>query len=163
MNILANIISLTIVFAVPLMLVALGGMYSEHSGVINLALEGIMVIGALCACFSLQSFDRSGFGPAHPQLSMLAAILIAGVSGMIFSLLLAFAAISTGTGPDHHPDPQLDPDHPGHLWYGSGQRLPGFPDFQIFLSDNPHRRPALLCGMDPHVPDPFRPAPAGLR
>ena len=51
MNILANIISLTIVFAVPLMLVALGGMYSEHSGVINLALEGIMVIGALCACF----------------------------------------------------------------------------------------------------------------
>jgi simple sugar transport system permease protein len=88
MNILANIISLTIVFAVPLMLVALGGMYSEHSGVINLALEGIMVIGALCACFSLQSFDRSGFGPAHPQLSMLAAILIAGVSGMIFSLLL---------------------------------------------------------------------------
>ena len=61
MNILANIISLTIVFAVPLMLVALGGMYSEHSGVINLALEGIMVIGALCACFTLQGFDRSGF------------------------------------------------------------------------------------------------------
>ena len=61
MNILANIISLTIVFAMPLMLVALGGMYSERSGVINLALEGIMIIGALCACFTLQGFDRSGF------------------------------------------------------------------------------------------------------
>ena len=94
MNILANIISLTIVFAVPLMLVALGGMYSERSGVINLALEGIMVIGALCACFTLQGFDRSGFGPAHPQLAMLCAIVIAGLSGMIFSLLLAFAAIN---------------------------------------------------------------------
>ncbi|MCR4588259.1 MAG: ABC transporter permease [Lachnospiraceae bacterium] len=94
MNILANIISLTIVFAVPLMLVALGGMYSEHSGVINLALEGIMIIGALCSCFTLQSLDRSGFGPAHPQLSMLIAILVAGVTGMAFSVLLAFAAIN---------------------------------------------------------------------
>ncbi len=94
MNILANIISLTIVFAVPLMLVALGGMYSEHSGVINLALEGIMVIGALCACFTLQSFDASGFGKIHPQLAMLIAIIVAAVTGMLFSLFLAFAAIN---------------------------------------------------------------------
>ena len=81
MIILANIISLTIVFAVPLMLVALGGMYSEHSGVINIALEGIMVIGALCACFVLNAFDKSGMGKVHPQLAMLIAILVAGVSG----------------------------------------------------------------------------------
>ena len=94
MNILANIISLTIVFAVPLMLVALGGMYSEHSGVINLALEGIMVIGALCACFTLQAFDKNGFGKLHPQIAMLAAIIVAAVTGMVFSLLLAFAAIN---------------------------------------------------------------------
>ena len=39
MMIAANIISLTILFAVPLLLVALGGMFSEHSGVINIALE----------------------------------------------------------------------------------------------------------------------------
>ena len=94
MSILANIISLTIVFAVPLMLVALGGMYSEHSGVINLALEGIMVIGALCACFTLQAFDTSGFGKVHPQIAMLVAIIVAAVTGMVFSLLLAFAAIN---------------------------------------------------------------------
>ncbi len=94
MSVLANIISLTVIFAVPLLLVALGGMYSEHSGVINLALEGIMVIGALCGCFLLRSFDISGFGPAHPQLAMLLAVLVASVSGMIFSLLLAFAAIN---------------------------------------------------------------------
>jgi len=48
MNIVANLISLTILFAVPLLLVALGGMFSEHSGVINIALEGMMIIGALC-------------------------------------------------------------------------------------------------------------------
>ena len=94
MNTLANIIALTIVFAVPLMLVALGGMYSEHSGVINIALEGIMIIGALFSCFALSALDKSGFGKVHPQLSMLLAIIIAGVSGCVFSLLLAFAAIN---------------------------------------------------------------------
>lgn len=67
MTVLANILSLTIVFAVPLLLVALGGMYSEHSGVINIALEGIMVIGALCASFALKGFDSAGWeiGRAH--------------------------------------------------------------------------------------------------
>ena len=94
MTVLANIISLTVIFAVPLLLVALGGMYAEHSGVINLALEGIMVIGALCGCLALKGFDRSGFGPAHPQLAMLCAICISAAAGMAFSLLLAFAAIN---------------------------------------------------------------------
>ena len=94
MMIAANIISLTILFAVPLLLVALGGMFSEHSGVINIALEGMMIIGALFACFTLQGLDQSGFGSAHPQISMLIAILVAGGTGMIFSLLLGFAAIN---------------------------------------------------------------------
>ena len=58
MSLLFNIISLTIVFAVPLMLVALGGMFSERSGVVNIALEGIMVIGALCSCFTLSALDK---------------------------------------------------------------------------------------------------------
>ena len=41
------LVQYTLVFASVLMLVALGGCFSEHSGVINLGLEGIMVIGAL--------------------------------------------------------------------------------------------------------------------
>ena len=94
MMIAANIISMTILFAVPLLLVATGGMFSEHSGVINIALEGMMIIGALFACFTLQAFDKNGFGPAHPQLAMFIAILVAGGTGMIFSLLLGFAAIN---------------------------------------------------------------------
>ena len=94
MTTFANILSLTVLFAVPLLLVAMGGMFSEHSGVINIALEGMMIVGALCACLLLQAFDRSGFGPAHPVLSMAAAILLAGLTGMLFSLLLGFAAIN---------------------------------------------------------------------
>jgi hypothetical protein len=54
MIVLADIISATIVFAVPLLLVAMGGMFSERSGIINIALEGIMIIGALMGCLMLR-------------------------------------------------------------------------------------------------------------
>ena len=89
----ASIINLTICFAVPLMLVALGGMYSERSGIINLALEGIMIMGALAACLLLQILDKAGWGESRGQLAVLLACLAAGVVGVLFSLLLAFAAI----------------------------------------------------------------------
>ncbi len=93
MNILSDILAATIIFAVPLLLVALGGMFSERSGIINIALEGIMVIGALFGTLYLRSADLSGLGAMHPQQAMLIAILIAAGSGMIFSLALAFASI----------------------------------------------------------------------
>ena len=92
MNVLADILSATILFAIPLLLVALGGMFSERSGVINIALDGIMVIGALASCLFLRAMDISGFGPAHPQWTMLLAMLVAAACSMVFSLLLAFVA-----------------------------------------------------------------------
>lgn len=94
MNVLADILSATILFAIPLLLVALGGMFSERSGVINIALDGIMVIGALASCLFLRAMDISGFGPAHPQWTMLLAMLVAAACSMVFSLLLAFASIN---------------------------------------------------------------------
>ncbi len=94
MKILADVLSATVVFAVPLLLVALGGMFSERSGIINIALEGIMIIGALCSCLALKVFDQSGFGPEHPYLAYSAAILVAAITGAVFSLLLAFASIN---------------------------------------------------------------------
>ncbi len=93
---IASVINLTICFAVPLLLVAIGGMYSERSGVINIALDGIMIIGALVSCLVLNVLDKAGWGDTvlKSQMGTLVAFLVAGGSGMIFSLLLAFAAIN---------------------------------------------------------------------
>lgn len=94
LNLIADILSNAIIFAIPLMLVALGGMFSERSGVINIALEGIMIIGALISCLFLRMSDMGGWGSAYPQLTMLLAIIVAAVCGAVFSALLAFASIN---------------------------------------------------------------------
>ena len=80
----------TMFFAIPLLIVAIGGMYSERSGVINIALEGIMVIGAFAGVLFINMTQANLSG----QGLLLIAIVIAGVTGGIFSLLHAFASIN---------------------------------------------------------------------
>ena len=95
MIVLADVISSTIVFAVPLLLVAMGGMFSERSGIINIALEGIMIIGALMGCLMMRWLDAPvAAGMLGSQLAMLISTLFAGVCGIVFSVLLAFASIN---------------------------------------------------------------------
>ena len=84
------LIQYTLIYASVLRLVALGGMYSEHSGVINLGLEGILVMGALGGAFVLFALPV-GF---NPLLMILLVLAVSALSGMIYSLLLAFAAIN---------------------------------------------------------------------
>lgn len=90
MSILYFVVQQTMFFAIPLLIVALGGMFSERSGVVNIALEGIMVMGAFISIFFINTFQNTLSG----QGLLLLAILIAGVSGGIFSLLHAFASIN---------------------------------------------------------------------
>ena len=90
MNVLYFIIQQTMYFAIPLLIVAIGAMYSERSGVINIALEGIMVMGAFVGIFFINIFQERISG----QTLLILAVLIAGAVGGIFSLLHAFASIN---------------------------------------------------------------------
>jgi simple sugar transport system permease protein len=84
------LIKYTLLYGIVLMLVALGGMFSEHSGIINIALEGIMVIGGVAGVLALQLLPASTPG----ALVVVLSILIAALAGMLYSLLLAFASIN---------------------------------------------------------------------
>lgn len=90
MNIVYFIIQQTMFFAIPLLIVALGGMFAERSGVINIALEGIMVMGAFVSIFFISIFQNTLSG----QGLLVLALLVAALSGGIFSLLHAFASIN---------------------------------------------------------------------
>ena len=90
MSVLYFIIQQTMYFAIPLLIVAIGAMYSERSGVINIALEGIMVMGAFVGIFFINIFQDSISG----QLLLILAVLSAGAVGGIFSLLHAFASVN---------------------------------------------------------------------
>lgn len=77
--------------AIPLLLVALGGMFSERSGVINLALEGIMLFGAFFGCLTVYLIQGTGM---NPQIILLLGMVVAAITGIAYSMFLAFAAIN---------------------------------------------------------------------
>ena len=87
---MALLIQYTLIFASVLMLVALGGCFSEHSGIVNIGLEGIMVIGALGGALMMRYLPDGTAAPVMIVMVCLAAVLC----GALYSLLLAVAAIN---------------------------------------------------------------------
>jgi len=90
MSILYFLVQQTMFFSIPLLIVALGGMYSERSGIVNIALEGIMIMGAFVSVFFISSYNDA----MNPQLLLILAVLVAGLSGGVFALFHAFASIN---------------------------------------------------------------------
>ena len=92
----------TLIYAIPLMMVALAGVFSERSGIINLALEGIMIFGAFVGVVFVRIMQSAGWFDAAKaagswmtlQGYLILAMLVSAVLGAVFSLLLAFAAIN---------------------------------------------------------------------
>ena len=86
---MALLLQYTVIYASVLLLVALGGCYSERSGIINLGLEGIMVAGALGGALVMKYMSYLSTAPM-----VICVILGSVLFGMLFSLLLAVAAIN---------------------------------------------------------------------
>ena len=96
------LIQQTLLYGVPLLIVALAGVFAERSGIINLALEGIMIFGAFIGVLFVRLMQNAEvFTAAKAAGSWLTlqglellAMLAAAVCGAIFSLLLSFASIN---------------------------------------------------------------------
>ncbi len=89
------LIQQTLIYTIPLLIVALAGVFAERSGVINLALEGIMIFGAFIGVLFINILQKNGlFSADKAQLYLILTLLVSAVFGAIFSLLLSFAAIN---------------------------------------------------------------------
>jgi simple sugar transport system permease protein len=86
MSLLATMIPIALVYATPIVIAALGGLFSERSGIVNIALEGIMMVGAFSAAAVTVALEPS-------QSAGWLGVLVAVVAGIVFSALHAFASI----------------------------------------------------------------------
>lgn len=92
-SIFGGLLNSTIVISLSLLVVALGGMFTERSGVINIGLDGCMIIGALAGTLTMWAMNKSGLGEKLGQWALVIAILVSVASGILYSMLLAFASI----------------------------------------------------------------------
>lgn len=88
-DLLQSVVPTVLFFSAPLILTALGGVFSERSGVVNIGLEGLMVIGAFVGIVFSLTFEGT-LGSWTPWI----AIIVAGIIGGVFSIIHAVASVS---------------------------------------------------------------------
>lgn len=84
-----QIIPYAIAYTMPLLITALGGLYSERSGVVNIGLEGLMVIGMFSGALTINTLQKT-----MPGSAVWVGIMAAMIAGAVFALLHAFACIT---------------------------------------------------------------------
>ncbi|WP_141335973.1 ABC transporter permease [Paenibacillus sp. tmac-D7] len=90
LRIIGELLQTTLVFSTALIFTALGGIFSERSGVVNIGLEGLMVCGAFASAVSVYYAEQAGMIGAAPWIGLLAAALFA----MLVSAIHAVASIT---------------------------------------------------------------------
>ncbi|GHH96586.1 ABC transporter permease [Neobacillus kokaensis] len=90
-TIIEQIFPYAIVFTIPLLITALGGLFSERSGIVNIGLEGLMIMGAFASAITVHYLQET---MSNHTLVLWIGLLAAVVIGIIFSLLHAFASIN---------------------------------------------------------------------
>lgn len=88
MELFTSMFVLALIYSTPIIIAAIGVLYSERSGVTNIAIEGIMVIGAFVAATTIV-FTEKTMGGLAPWFS----ILLAGIAGLVYSSMHAFISI----------------------------------------------------------------------
>ncbi|MFA6504565.1 MAG: ABC transporter permease [Treponemataceae bacterium] len=88
MKLFLEMFPIALMFAAPIVIAALGGLFSERSGIVNVALEGIMMVGAFAAAAVTVVLE-----PVTPAAAWI-GLFVAVLSGMVFSLLHASASIN---------------------------------------------------------------------
>ncbi|EMB24230.1 ABC transporter permease [Treponema denticola] len=87
---LTSIFPYVIAYTIPLLVTSLGGLYSERSGVVNLGLEGLMLVGSFAAAITIHLLE----GLIPSGLLVPIGLLAAVIMGILYSLLHAFASIT---------------------------------------------------------------------
>lgn len=88
MDIFYSMMTLTLIFSTPIIITAIGGMFSERSGVVNIALEGIMMIGGFSAATAIVFLEKS------TDLAPWLALLVGIAAGCLISLIHAYLSIN---------------------------------------------------------------------
>jgi ABC-type uncharacterized transport system permease subunit len=87
---LGDMFNITLVFSTALILAALGGLFSERSGIVNIGLEGLMTAGAFSSAVATYYASEAGMGSISPWVGLIAGLLF----GVMFSLIHAVACIT---------------------------------------------------------------------
>lgn len=88
-EIVVQVFPYAVAFTIPLLITALGGLFSERSGVVNIGLEGLMIVGAFIGALVIFKLQ-----PIYPNTAIWIGLLASMAGGAIFSLLHAFASIN---------------------------------------------------------------------
>ena len=88
-DIIVQIFPYAIAYTIPMLITALGALYCERSGIVNIGLDGFMIVGSFAGALTISKLQAAGINGA-----LWIGLLVAAIVGALFSLLHAFASIN---------------------------------------------------------------------